>query len=88
MVWSLVYLALGRVLELVMLCCRSAEANEIEILALRHELAVLRRQHPRPRLQSKDRVLLATLSRHGYINAFHAARAPRTLPSQALTVLI
>jgi hypothetical protein len=40
-VWSFLYLALGRVLELVMLCFRSAAANEIEILVLRHELAVL-----------------------------------------------
>jgi hypothetical protein len=31
-VWSFVYLALGRVLELIMLCCRSAEAKEVEIL--------------------------------------------------------
>jgi hypothetical protein len=62
-VWSFVYLALRRVLELVLLCFRSAEAKEIEILVLRHELAVLRRQHPRPHLQSKDRVLLAALSR-------------------------
>jgi hypothetical protein len=47
-VWSFVYLALRRSLELVMLCFRSAEAKEIEILVLRHELAVLRRRHPRP----------------------------------------
>jgi putative transposase len=62
-VWSYVYLALGRVLELVMLCCQSADAKEIEILVLRHELTVLRRQYPRPRLQPKDRALLAALSR-------------------------
>jgi hypothetical protein len=63
-VWSFVYLALGRVLELIVLCCRSADAKEVEILVLRHELTVLRRQQPRPQLQPKDRALLAALSRH------------------------
>jgi len=62
-VWSFLYLAVRRVLELILLCFRSAEANEIEILVLRHELAVLRRQHPRPHLQPTDRALLAALSR-------------------------
>jgi hypothetical protein len=49
-VWSFVYLALRRSLELILLCSRSAEAQEIEILVLRHELAVLCRQHPLLRL--------------------------------------
>jgi hypothetical protein len=62
-VWSFVYLALRRSLELILRCPRSAQAKEIEILVLRHELAVLRRQHPRARLQPADRALLAALSR-------------------------
>jgi putative transposase len=62
-VWSFVYLALRRVLELLVLCWRSADAKETELLVLRHQLAVLRRQHPRPQLQPQDRALLAALSR-------------------------
>ena len=50
-VWSFVYLALRRTFALILLCFRSAEAKEIEILVLRHELAVLRRQRSGPRLQ-------------------------------------
>ena len=61
--WSFLHLALRRSLELILPCSRSAEAKEIEILVLRHELAVLRRQHPRARLQPADRALLAALSR-------------------------
>jgi hypothetical protein len=53
MVWSFVYLALCRVLELMVLWWRSTDANQVEILVLRHQLAILRRQHPRPRLQPK-----------------------------------
>ena len=47
----------------MVLCWRSADAKEVEILVLRHQLAVLRRQDPRPRLQPQDRALLAALSR-------------------------
>jgi len=60
---SLVYLAVGRVLELFVLLARRDVGKDIEILVLRHELAVLRRQVPRPRLRPADRVLLAALSR-------------------------
>jgi hypothetical protein len=63
MVWSFVYLALRRLLELMVLCWRSTDAKEVEILVLCHQLAILRRQHPRPRLQPKDRALLAAFSR-------------------------
>src|SRR5829696_6678379 len=42
---------------------RSEASKDIEILVLRHELAVLRRQVPRPRHQRRDRLLLAALSR-------------------------
>jgi hypothetical protein len=48
--WSLVYLAIRRVLSLMVLVLRSNESREIEILVLRHELELLRRHQPRPRL--------------------------------------
>jgi putative transposase len=63
MVWSFVYLAPHRLLRLVVPWWRSTDAKEVEILVLRHQLAILRRHHPRPRLQPKDRALLAALSR-------------------------
>jgi Integrase core domain len=63
--WSLVlvYLAARRVMELILWCFRSEDANEAELLVLCHELEVLRRQQRQPRLQASDRALLAALSR-------------------------
>jgi transposase InsO family protein len=60
---SVVYLLVRRLLELAVLLSRSEARKEIEILVLRHELAVLRRQLPRPRHQRPDQLLLAALSR-------------------------
>ncbi len=58
---SLIYWVVRRLFELLILFGRSERAKELEILVLRHELQVLRRQVGRPRLRSADRVLLAAL---------------------------
>ena len=63
MFWSLCYVLLRRVLQLAALRFRSKEFKELEIVVLRHELAVLRRQVGRPELTSADRVFLAAASR-------------------------
>ena len=63
MAFRLVYLLLARVLSWLMLLVRSDAAKDVEILVLRHEIAVLRRHHPRARLSWVDRALLSALSR-------------------------
>jgi putative transposase len=62
-VWSFVYLAVRNLFALVLLLGRSDRSKELEILVLRHELAVLRRRSGRPRIEPADRALLAALSR-------------------------
>jgi putative transposase len=59
----LAYLTLCRSIQLVVLLVRGDAAKDLEILVLRHQLTVLRRQTPRPRLEPADRVLLAAVSR-------------------------
>jgi transposase InsO family protein len=62
-VWSFLYVALCRLLQLVVLLGRSDRSKELEILLLRHELAIVRRQSRRARLRPVDRAIFAALAR-------------------------
>ena len=63
MLSKLAYLTLCRSIRLLVLLARGDAAKDLEILVLRHQLAVLRRQVVRPRFKPADRALLAALSR-------------------------
>jgi len=63
LLWSFVYLVVRNLFPLVWLLGRPRRSKEMEILVLRHELAILRRQTSRPTLTRADRALLASLSR-------------------------
>lgn len=60
---KLAYLTLCRTIQPLALRARSDPTKDLEILVLRHQLAVLRRQVPRPRLEPTDRAPLAAVSR-------------------------
>ena len=63
MAFGLAYLMLVRLLSWLVLLARSVVAKDVEILTLRHEVAVLRRTNPRPTLTWLDCALLSALSR-------------------------
>jgi transposase InsO family protein len=51
------------ILDLLVLRSRRDRSKDVEILVLRHQLAVLQRQHPRPRFAPDDRTILTAMSR-------------------------
>ncbi len=74
MATKLIYQLPVKLLSWIVLRARSDTTKEIEILVLRHQLAVLQRRTPRPRISWSDRAVIAALARlllvrrrHGFL---------------------
>lgn len=77
---AIIYEVFCAVVRLLVLRGRRDRSKDVEILVLRKQLHVLRRQVPHPRLEDRDRMVLAGLSRvrphpklGGLINEYRAA---------------
>jgi hypothetical protein len=64
MVFSFVYLAVRALFAALVRSRRGLHVKDIELLVLRHELEILRRQVARPKLGAADRALLAAVACH------------------------
>ena len=59
----LLYLIFIQLLSWLLLLSRTPASKHIELLVLRHEVAVLRRTNPKPHLDRADRAVFAALTR-------------------------
>jgi len=77
---QLLYLIFRQVMVWLGLLARSAQSNNAEILVLRHEVALLRRQVRRPRLSWADRAVFAALTRllSPFVNGIASSPPPRS----------
>jgi putative transposase len=76
------YLAVLRVFGWRALLARTDRAKDAEILVLRHQVAVLKRQVKAPRLSCADRAIMAALARllpSGHLHRMRLIISPRTL---------
>src|SRR5256885_3289453 len=64
MAFSFLYLAVRALLGALVRSRRGLHVKDVELLVLRHELEILRRQVARPRLSTADRALLAAAGCH------------------------
>ncbi len=82
----LLYLIFQHVLGLVLLMGRTSSTKDVQLLILRHEVAVLRRTNPRPGLHWADRAVLAAVIRRLPKRCGGIAWSLRTPPSRAQEV--
>ena len=74
----LLYLIFQHLLGLLLRLHRTSATHDVELLILRHEVAVLRRTNPRPRLEWADRAVFAALVRRLPERCAAIAWSPRT----------
>ena len=86
MVLRLIYQMFSTLLGWIVRRTRSDTTKEIEILVLRHQLAVLQRRTPRPRVTWADRALIDAVwwSRHGSRTSSAGRRGLRTRGSRGM----
>jgi putative transposase len=63
MVVRFITLLSRQIFRLLLLCCRTSRSKDIELLVLRQEVAILRRQVNRPQVKPEERMVLAVLTR-------------------------